>query len=218
MIQEYQQFGNGGVWHDQLSDFEFKIVEKEALEIKKTFDQHVSVKSGLIGHVEHSFNLVESRNLIERKIFQCIRDYHEFYPFHYTNKTKSFAVKDIDEIDLKLDRLWINFQRKYDFQPIHDHLGVYSFIIFLNIPYNIEEEFKYGPGIDSVKPKNGTLEFHYSDFQGRISTMTIPADNSWHGRMILFPADLCHSVNPFYSSDEYRITISGNVTLEYKAR
>jgi hypothetical protein len=29
--------------------------------------------------------------------------------------------------------------------------------------------------------------------------------------MAFFPASLYHSVNPFYTSDEYRISIAGNV-------
>ena len=31
--------------------------------------------------------------------------------------------------------------------------------------------------------------------------------------MAFFPAKLNHTVNPFYTSDEYRISISGNVFL-----
>jgi hypothetical protein len=36
-------------------------------------------------------------------------------------------------------------------------------------------------------------------------------DNTWEGKMALFPADLNHIVYPFYTSEDYRISISGNV-------
>ena len=120
-------------------------------------------------------------------------------------------------LKLKLDGCWINFQKKYDFQPMHDHAGVYSFIIFYDIPYDIEEEKAASPCVQGGDARvNGHLEFHYVDYKGRICTMSIPADKNWHGRLIIFPADLKHSVNPFYSSDEYRITISGNLAFEYQ--
>ena len=46
---------------------------------------------------------------------------------------------------------------------------------------------------------------------GNITSHAVPADNEWEGKMALFPAQLNHQVYPFYTSDEYEISISGNV-------
>jgi hypothetical protein len=32
--------------------------------------------------------------------------------------------------------------------------------------------------------------------------------------MMLFPSKLKHGVNPFYTSDDYRISISGNIRIQ----
>ena len=38
-------------------------------------------------------------------------------------------------------------------------------------------------------------------------------DKSFEGQMLMFPAPLQHIVYPFYTSDESRITVSGNIKL-----
>ena len=58
---------------------------------------------------------------------------------------------------------------------------------------------------------SGQLCFHYVSSDGRVATMNIPADKNWAKRIIVFPAYQMHSVYPFFSSDDYRITISGNL-------
>ena len=41
---------------------------------------------------------------------------------------------------------------------------------------------------------------------------------SWEEHMFFFPADLTHTVYPFYNCDEDRITISGNVGFNTNIR
>ena len=49
---------------------------------------------------------------------------------------------------------------------------------------------------------------------GQIVSHAVPVDKEWEGKMALFPASLNHQVYPFYTSDEYRISISGNVGFQ----
>lgn len=218
MIQDgYYQFGNGGLWCDRVNDFEYKIIAKEAEEIRNDFEKAIDSRSELIGHIDKAFKLKKSRDLIERVVLTKIEEYKEYHSSHQITFEMGFPIPLRKNLKLKLDGCWINFQKKYDFQPMHDHAGVYSFIIFYDIPYDIEEEKAASPCVQGGDARvNGHLEFHYVDYKGRICTMSIPADKNWHGRLIIFPADLKHSVNPFYSSDEYRITISGNLAFEYQ--
>jgi hypothetical protein len=51
---------------------------------------------------------------------------------------------------------------------------------------------------------------------GRIVQNRIEVDKSWEGTMIMFPSSLHHMVHPFYTSDEYRISISGNLIVSSK--
>ena len=51
----------------------------------------------------------------------------------------------------------------------------------------------------------------YTNVYGQLMSHQIPADESYAGKIILFPAKLSHTVYPFFTSDGYRISISGNL-------
>ena len=108
-----------------------------------------------------------------------------------------------------LEKSWINFQKKHEFNPLHDHSGIFSFIIFMQIPYKLEDEYKLYTVID--KPANSCLCFVYTNINGEIKSFNCNVDESYLYKMIIFPAKLKHIVYPFYTSNEERITISGNV-------
>jgi len=115
-----------------------------------------------------------------------------------------------------LKSLWINLQKKYEYNPLHYHDGLFSFIIFLNIPYNLDDEDKVFPprtglktGISSVS----RLSFLMQDYMGRIFPLELDVDKSFEGQMVMFPSKLQHIVYPFYTSDDYRITVSGNINI-----
>jgi hypothetical protein len=207
-------FGNGGIVVDKVNDFDFMTIKKEVEGIKKDFNSAVNYGDNLIGQLKKSYALSDSRNVIEKKML-ALADKHDSEYNHLETWRASFPKKQRDNLKVSLDSLWVNFQERYEFQPIHDHAGVFSFIIFYEIPYDIETEQASGPGNNAVERMNGLLEFHYADYKGDLATMSIPADKKWSKTCILFPAKLKHSVTPFYSSTDYRITISGNLAFEY---
>jgi len=213
MQSGYYGFGNGGIIVDKVNDFDFMVIKKEVEEIKKDFTQAVDMRHELIGQLKKSYALKDSRNVIEKKMLVHAQEHDQQYN-HIEGFKGTFPKKERHKLKLKLDSLWVNFQERYEFQPMHDHAGLYSFIIFYNIPYDIDKEQETGPGNKAVQRMNGLLEFHYVDYKGDISTMSIPADKNWTQTCILFPAKLKHSVTPFYSSEDYRITISGNLAFE----
>jgi hypothetical protein len=55
-----------------------------------------------------------------------------------------------------------------------------------------------------------TFNFHYTDILGNITHYSLPVDKTWEKKLIVFSSDLNHSVNPFYTSNEYRISVAGN--------
>jgi|TARA_R100000455_G_C6206024_1_gene75155 hypothetical protein len=113
------------------------------------------------------------------------------------------------QINCELKDLWVNFQKKHEYNPSHDHGGLFSMVIFMSIPYHIDDEKNFKNTKDSKTQENGCL-----NFQGRYSGgIAVPADKTWKGKGFFFDASQLHSVNPFYTSDEYRITISGNFYL-----
>jgi hypothetical protein len=103
---------------------------------------------------------------------------------------------------------------KYSARTCTDQAGIYSFVIWMQIPYDLTEELTQPHCIKSNSGNASLFNFYFTSHLGKIMTHTINVDKTYEGKIILFPADLSHSVNPFYTSDDYRISIAGNMSLE----
>ena len=104
-----------------------------------------------------------------------------------------------------LTALWINYQKKNEFNPPHDHDGDLSFVIYLDMPKELLEENKNHVG-KSCGP--GGIQFLYGEGDRR--AITYMSEFPKTGDMFIFPAWLKHWVCPF-KSDVTRISVSGNV-------
>jgi hypothetical protein len=102
---------------------------------------------------------------------------------------------------------WFNVQEKYEFIPNHIHNGIASFVIWVNIPYDVKQELLIGEHAS-------TFSFTYSSILGGIKNKMLPIDKSYEGKIIMFPSSLQHCVYPFYTSDDCRISISGNIQFD----
>ena len=140
------------------------------------------------------------------------KDVTKFFESNITN------LKSVDKIDyltkdcpIVLDSLWVNFQKKHEFSPLHDHKGIASFIVFVNIPYDLEKEQEHFCNTNPTM-KNYTSRLCFTNFlgDGSFNINPIPVDKSFEGKMIMFSANQLHEVYPFYTSDDFRVTISGN--------
>ena len=127
-------------------------------------------------------------------------------------KLQSFPTITSRQLKYSLDGFWVNYQRQYEFNPIHDHHGLLSFVVWMKIPYDLKKEQDL-PFTSNTNEKVASC-FSFIDCTG--NTAVIPVDKSYEGIMCLFPSTLKHMVYPFYTSKEYRISISGNITLADK--
>jgi hypothetical protein len=114
-------------------------------------------------------------------------------------------------VDYYVDKAWVNFQEKHEFNPTHHHSGIYSFVIWIQIPYLSEDENKVFADIPEERKSNGRFTFTYMSPLGVIETKKIDADKTFEGKGLLFPSMMNHSVYPFYTSDKYRISVAGNI-------
>ena len=71
-------------------------------------------KHKLVGHISSSLELPD----VENKLSNYVLDVAKQLEYLYTP-------------DLKMEKTWVNFQKKYEFNPLHDHGGLLSFIIFV---------------------------------------------------------------------------------------
>ena len=106
---------------------------------------------------------------------------------------------------------WVNYQKQYDFNPSHNHDGVYSFVIWLKIPYQWKEQNKDN---DSKAPMKGAFCFTYINMLGENEVAVYQLGKEHEGTMLFFPSALNHEVFPFYNCEEDRITVSGNLSIK----
>jgi hypothetical protein len=108
---------------------------------------------------------------------------------------------------------WINYQKKHEFQPAHAHNGAYSFVIWVKIPYEASDEFNL-PFVKYSKDKTpGCFCFLFATpFSRDVRQEKLLVDSRYEKKIVLFPANLTHIVYPFFTSDECRISIAGNLS------
>jgi hypothetical protein len=206
----------------------FKLPEQmidylwERIDVAKK--KKICYKNNLAGHISHSYTLEDPRNLIIEHLFKVVFnqvDNPKMFNFireELAGNYQKVFPKQINNLVMKprLIDLWVNFQKKSEFQPQHTHSGLFSFVIWMDIPYDWKDEAKLPfARPNDVTPLGGNFTFLYSngncrDVQGQIVKMS-PKMN---GYCVFFPGDLSHQVYPFYTSDKERISISGNIVYE----
>jgi hypothetical protein len=78
----------------------------------------------------------------------------------------------------------------------------------------MEEERLASPGAESNLNSAGMFSFLYSNTLGKISAQQIPVDKNMENNILIFPSNFYHMVYPFFTSDGYRISVSGNFHLK----
>lgn len=215
---KYGELANVGIILEDLNPFLIKRIQKVTQEFKDEFKDNVS------RDMLHQFHRRISGYDVDYKIPQDLRDdiekevkrlidLHE-QKYQYFNRIFNFITQlDNGKVNFELERIWVNIQRKGEFLPVHNHSGVYSFVIWSDVPFNIEDEIEASPNPTTEKNRSGHFQFLYTDALGKITTLNLPVDRRWEGKLCLFPSELHHQVYPFYSSDGVRVSISGNIRV-----
>jgi hypothetical protein len=127
---------------------------------------------------------------------------------------RSYTRGESTKIEL-LD-FWVNFQYEHEFNPYHHHAGIYSFVVWLKIPYHWKEQnaLTFLEGMQAHDKKPGVFEFEYISILGDIETHCYRLDPSLEATMLFFPAALRHTVYPFYETKEPRFSVSGNLGIK----
>ena len=172
-------------------------------------DEKENWNTQLAGNIEKSFLIKDKNDFFFKNILvKCIEKY-----------IKEFSEMCIPQILTKnckyvLTKMWVNYQKKAQFNPVHNHEGVFSFVVWINLPSSFKEEAKLKFIKHSNSPAASTFQFLYTDSLGKLQTFTYKLDPAYEGTMLFFPASLNHQVYPFYTSNKNRISISGNISLD----
>lgn len=194
-----QNFTNLGFLFVSLTDEDVKPIIEEVNELQKNFEAATRFNQGLAGHLNNEYHLFECKSYIENLLLPLVNEYKNRFPHFYCKSGPYF-----------LDNVWVNYQKKHEFNPVHYHYGIFSFALWLKMPYYVEDEYNTFPHIIAGENITASFCFQYTDALGEIQRYPIPADKTCENKLVFFPAKMRHFVNPFYSSDEYRISVSGN--------
>jgi hypothetical protein len=207
----------------KLSSKEIAPLNEEASatlnKIKQNCDSlsDLSFNKNLAGHIDHEYHLSENTSIhIENVLRPVVKQFIQEYQNEVFYSTDNLVMVNKET---KQRLCWINFQKKYEYNPLHLHSGFLSFVIWLKIPYKIEDEVNHSNSIRIKKINerhNGDFSFvkvHYNTSQ-LIKPISLKIDETWEGRGVLFHSSLNHIVYPFYTSDDYRISISGNFKIK----
>jgi len=163
----------------------------------------------LAGNISDSFYLEDKDNWFFNNVLL-----HLIQQYQKEDLTAIIPAVLTKNCSYVLETIWVNFQKKYEFNPAHSHQGVFSFVVWVEIPssYKKEKELKFMK--ESNSPCPNTFEFVYSNILGQVCTKKFHLEPEDNGTILLFPANLLHQVYPFYLSNKKRISVSGNIKLD----
>ena len=185
----------------QEMDYVWKCIEN-----KKEKD---NARDVLAGQVSGSYFLKDTGDWFYHQVIApCLDEYNK----QFRNLGDNVPINSRHPFFMQ--RWWVNYQKQHEFNPVHNHTGLYSFVVWMKVPYNSKEQnLKYAPSTSSNQKCVGSFQFQYVNMLGDTILHGYPMDKSMEGKMLFFPSRLHHSVYPFYNCDEERISVSGNIAL-----
>ncbi len=186
-------------------------IRKDLHNIKKdNFKEAKEYNNYLVGNIEKEFLYKDGPIRLNNFLNVISKEYWKKSIFSTSNSNRDMQIRVNED---SLPDIWVNYMKAGEINAPHNHGGVLSFVIWVDIPYFIEEEYK-NPSVSKSKSKvagNFSFIFPKIDIPGGLHYSNLPIDNNDEGQMILFPSTLNHAAYPFYTSNEYRVSIAGNL-------
>lgn len=201
---EFYYLPNLGVLKTKLPK---KLHNKLLKECKDAWLNNKLIKTGITATgVPMQFLIKNSKKELQNFIISLVNDYFKQHPDYF----KSINIIN-KKCDILIDKPWMNLQRKYEYIPNHIHDGILSYNIFIKIPYDEKKLNRNEEEIPYIDSKFNSFEFSFTNVCGQPQHHSMNITKKDEGVVLLFPSQLTHCVYPFYDTDEYRISVSGNI-------
>ena len=169
-----------------------------------------SFSKDLAGNISKSEHLKDKDNWFYEKVLK--KHTEKMFYRNWDNFSKYHIEEERPFPEFELNSFWVNYMKQHEFNPIHFHGGLFSFVIFMKIPTHWKEQHALSISVNSNAPNASNFAFIWSQKDSVMCENTnfklSPEDE---GRMLFFPSWLSHLVYPFYECEEKRVTISGNI-------
>lgn len=150
--------------------------------------------------------LYDTTGLFEKEvIIPAVNSYINRWGFPMSCKTTHYPVP-------RFNRFWTRISKAGEYQPLHTHASIWSFIIWMKIPFEFENE--QTEELNEMYPEAGNMTICYLDSIGRLQKQPYRLGHKDEGTMLLFPSEFNHIVYPYHMSDEYRISVAGDIAVD----
>ena len=193
-------------WGPYLASYQLEEKELRTIEALFNKDKRRSYRTKLAGHVDDEYALDI------KKTFKVMAPYINSYCGGYLDFT---GQKLCDKF--KMVSAWVNYMKRHEFNPPHNHAADLSFVLFTKVPEELITENKNHESRGSGK---GKLT---GQGPGGISFSTTYTTDKYHiqsrsffpvrGNLFVFPASLVHWVYPFQKAAGERVSVSGNLNI-----
>ena len=156
---------------------------------------------------ESSFDLEDAGDYFFHEVLAPLCKY---YQDQFGNRGTNVATTNKHPYQLR--DWWVNYNNEGDYLPVHNHSGVYSFVIWLSIPTEYNEQKRIAENTNRIHVSN--FSFHYPNMLGEPTSYVYEMSKKYEGEMVFFPSQLCHTVYPYFNCKKQRISISGNIELD----
>ena len=201
---EHSHLPNIGLTNGLIPPNIYQALNQEIVDIHNDDSNTAKMNAALAGQITKEYPITKSRQLLDPYLEEMGRAYQkewDYYPKENPNDNK-----------LRVESVWVNMQKKLEVNPLHNHDGTLSFVAWLYVPFKLEDE-RNMPNCKNSRTVElaSTFQFVYTTALGTIVNYPLFVEEGWEGRIIMFPAKLLHTVYPFQTSDDYRISIAGNL-------
>ena len=201
---EHSHLPNVGLTNGEIPPQIYQALNKEIVDIHTNDKDVLRMNTSLAGQITKEYQITKSLPLLNPYLEEMGRAYQkewDYYPKENPNDNK-----------LTVESVWVNMQKKLEVNPLHNHDGTLSFVAWLYVPFKLEDE-RNMPNCKNSRTVElaSTFQFVYTTALGTIVNMPMFVESGWEGKIIMFPAKLLHMVYPFQTSDDYRISIAGNL-------
>ena len=204
---EPAELPNFGVIEAELEqediDYLWKLVHKYSHNAKWEGNSLISIEEDF-----KQFPLNDDDNLFQNNVLRpCTDKYFETYGCPFKQKTTHTH-------ELAFSRFWCRASLDGDYQSIHDHQGIFTFVVWLTVPFEGADERQVQAGF---RPEASDFVLVYPDTCGQLQKRNFVLGKGAEGKMLFFPSDINHIVYPHYTTQEYRIALAGDVALNSTA-
>ena len=177
----------------------------------------VTLEKNVLDHLHHlvekyepddakqQWMLIDDDNRFQKEVLNpIIQEYVTDYGFPEKLKTTHIH-------DLTFQKFWANYTGKGEYQALHNHDAIWSFVIWLKLPAVANDEHSVK---EAMHPDAGDFILTYSDIIGRTRKVNWKLEKQYNeGHMLLFPSDLYHAVYPHFQTDEKRLSLAGDIVI-----